>query len=216
MAIAQSGNIQFSSFSTLARAGELTVSSNTWQWINPTNAQTSNNQYAVLQWSNSGGSSQPEQLSQNGYVNYLVCKQLSSSIPTGSTINGITVKFERYNSEGGELLTITDNAIYLTKDGTNTVGSNKSAGATWGLTDTNTLSESFGSSSDLWGTTFTAAEVNASTFGVMISPNINFTGGGTIGPYVKIDQIIIDINYTTSGVERRRAIFTSAAELRTV
>ena len=216
MAIVQSGNNQFSSFSTLARAGELTASSNTWQWINPSNAQTSNNQYAVLQWSNSGGSSQPEQLSQNGYVNYLVCKQLSSSIPTGSTINGITVKFERYNSEGGELLTITDNAIYLTKDGTNTVGSNKSAGATWGLTDTNTLSESFGSSSDLWGTTFTAAEVNASTFGVMISPNINFTGGGAIGPLVKIDQIIIDINYTTSGVESRRAIFTSAAELRTV
>lgn len=216
MAIVQSGNIQFSSFSTLARAGELTASSNTWQWINPSNAQTSNNQYAVLQWSNSGGSSQPEQLSQNGYVNYLVCKQLGSSIPAGSTINGITVKFERYNSEGGELLTITDNAIYLTKDGTNTVGSNKSAGATWGLTDTNTLSESFGSSSDLWGTTFTAAEVNASTFGVMISPNINFTGGGAIGPNVKIDQVVIDINYTTSGVASRRAIFTSGAELRTV
>jgi len=209
MAIVQSGNIQFSSFSTLARAGELTVSSNTWKWVNPSNAQTSNNQYAVLQWSNSGGSSQPQELSQNGYVNYLVCKQLSSSIPTGSTINGITVKFERYNSEGGELLTITDNAIYLTKDGTNTVGSNKSTGATWGLTDTNSLSESFGSSSDLWGTTFTAAEVNASTFGVMISPNINFTGGGAIGPLVKIDQIVIDINYTTSGAESRRAVFSS-------
>ena len=89
------------------------------------------------------------------------------------------------------------------------MGSNKSTGATWGLTDTNSLSESFGSSSDLWGTTFTAAEVNASTFGVMISPNINFTGGGAIGPLVKIDQIVIDINYTTSGAESRRAVFSS-------
>lgn len=216
MAIVQSGNIQLSNFSTLARAGELSVSSNTWKWVNPSNVQTSNNQYAQLQWSNSGGSAQPEQLSQNGYVNYLVCTQLASSIPAGSTINGITVKFERYNSEGGELLTITDNAIYLTKDGTNTVGSNKSTGATWGLTDTNTLSETFGSASDLWGTTFTAAEVNASTFGVMVSPNINFTGGGAIGINVRIDQIVIDINYTTSGVESRRAIFTTKAELRTV
>ena len=76
MAIVQSGNIQFSSFSTLTRAGELTSGGNTWQWINPSNAQTSNNQYAVLQWSNSGGSAQSEPLSQNGYVNYLVCNHL--------------------------------------------------------------------------------------------------------------------------------------------
>lgn len=216
MAIVQSGNIQFSNFSTLARAGELSSGGNTWQWINRSNAQTSNNQYAVLQYSNSGGTLQSEPVSGNGYVNFLVCTQLSSSVPAGSTINGITVKFERYNGDGGELLTITDSAIYLTKDGTNTVGSNKSSGATWGITDPNILNESFGSSSDLWGATFTAAEINASTFGVMISPNINFTLGGSIGSNVKIDQIVIDINYTTSGVESRRAIFTTKAESRTV
>ena len=50
----------------------------------------------------------------------------------------------------------------------------------------------------------------------MISPNINFTGGGAIGPNVKIDQITIDINYTTSGVASRRAVFSTAASLRTV
>jgi hypothetical protein len=217
MAIVQSGNIQFSSFSTLTRAGQLNDSGNTWTWINRTNAQTSNNQYAALQWTTSGGSPVgSEPLSQNGYVNYLVCTQLASSIPAGSTINGITVKFERLHGDAGETVTITDSAIYLTKDGTNTVGSNKSVGATWPLSDPNTLSESFGSSSDLWGTTFTAAEVNASTFGVMISPNINFSLGGTVGSQVRIDQVVIDINYTTSGVASRRAIFTSSAELRTV
>lgn len=217
MAIVQSGNTQFSSFSTIARAGELTQGGNTWQWINRSNAQTSNNQYAYLQWSNSGGSAQSEPLSQNGYVNYFVCTQIDTLVPSGSTINGITVKIERYNSDpAGERLTVTDSAVYLTKDGTNTVGSNKSAGATWDLTDPNSLSATYGSSSDLWGTTFTAAEVNASTFGVMVSPNINFTSGGAIGIHAKFDQIVIDINYTTSGVNSRRAIFTSAAELRTV
>jgi hypothetical protein len=218
MAIVQSGNIQFSSFSTLARAGEFTNSGNTFRWINGSNAQTSNNQYAVLQWTTSGGSPVgADPISGSGYVNYLVCTQLASSIPAGSTINGITVKIERYNGEGGEMLTITDNAIYLTKDGTNTVGSNKSAGVTWSLTDPNTLNETFGSSSDLWGTTFTAAEVNASTFGVMISPNLSIGGSGAaIGANVKIDQIIVDINYTTSGVASRRAVFSTAAELRTV
>jgi hypothetical protein len=216
MAIVQSGNIQFSSFSTLARAGELSVSGNTWKWINGSNAQTSNNSYANLQWSNAINQIQPDPLTGNGYTNYLVCTQLASAIPAGATINGITIKLERFNGEGGETLTITDSAIYLTKDGTNTVGSNKSSGATWGVTDPNSLSATFGSSSDLWGTTFTAAEINASTFGVMISPNLNFSTGTGVGANVDIDQVVIDINYTTSGVTSRRAVFSTAAELRTI
>jgi len=216
MAIVQSGNFQFTNFSTLARAGEFTNSTNTFKWVNGSNAQTSNNQYAVLQFQTPSNTVATEPATGNGYVNYLVCTQLASSIPAGSTINGITVKLERYHGDAGETVTITDSAIYLTKDGTTTVGSNKSAGATWPLSDPNILSETFGSSSDLWGTTFTAAEVNASTFGVMISPNINFSLGGGVGNQVRIDQIVIDINYTTSGVSSRRAIFTSAAELRTV
>ncbi len=216
MAIVQSGNFQFTNFSTLARAGEFTNSTNTFKWVNGSNAQTSNNQYALLQFQTPSNTVASEPTTGNGYVNYLVCTQLASSIPAGSTINGITVKLERYHGDAGETVTITDSAIYLTKDGTTTVGSNKSAGATWPLSDSNILSETFGSSSDLWGTTFTAAEVNASTFGVMISPNINFSLGGSVGNQVRIDQIVIDINYTTSGVSSRRAIFTSAAELRTV
>jgi hypothetical protein len=216
MAIVQSGNIQFSSFSTLARAGEITNSTNTFKWINGSNAQTSNNQYATLEFRTPSNTLATEPVSGNGYVNYLVCTQLASSIPSGSTINGITVKLERYHGDAGETVTITDSAIYLTKDGTTTVGSNKSAGATWPLSDPNTLSQSFGSSSDLWGTTFTAAEVNASTFGVMISPNINFSLGGSVGSQVRIDQIIVDINYTTNGVDSRRAVFSTAAELRTI
>ena len=216
MAIVQSGNIQFSSFSTLARAGELSVSGNTWKWINGSNAQTSNNSYANLQWSNAINQIQPDPLTGNGYTNYLVCTQLASAIPAGATINGITIKLERFNGEGGETTTITDSAIYLTKDGTNTVGSNKSSGATWGVTDPNSLSATFGSSSDLWGTTFTAAEINASTFGVMISPNLNFSTGTGVGANVDIDQVVIDINYTTSGVTSRRAVFSTAAELRTI
>jgi hypothetical protein len=216
MAIVQSGNIQFSSFSTLTRAGELTSGGNTWKWINASNAQTSNNSYANLQWSNAINQIQPDPLTGNGYTNYLVCTQLASAIPAGATINGITIKLERYNGEGGETLTVTDSAIYLTKDGTNTVGSNKSSGATWGVTDPNSLSVTFGSSSDLWGTTFTAAEINASTFGVMISPNLNFSTGTGVGANVDIDQVVIDINYTTSGVESRRAVFSAKAELRTV
>ena len=132
-----------------------------------------------------------------------------------ATINGITVKIERYNSNpiGDFTLTINDNAIYLTKDGSTTVGSNKSTGATWQTSDNNTTVD-FGGASDLWGTTLTAAEVNASTFGVMISPSLTFDNSEN-GSNVKIDQVTIVIDYT-GGAVRRQGIFTTAAELRTI
>lgn len=204
------------SFNTLARAGEFTDGGNTFKWVNRTNAQTSNNVYANLLFSNSGEAQQtfPVSLS-NATVNYFVITGLSSTVPSGATINGITVKFERFGDQGiNEFLTVADSAIYLTKDGTNTVGNNKSTGAAWATSDNNTTTD-FGGASDLWGTTLTAAEVNASTFGVMISPSLtsSSTEGGT---NVKIDQVTITVDYTETVASRRRAVFSTKAELRIV
>lgn len=213
MAIQTSG---MTNFNTLARAGEYTDGGNTFKWVNRTNAQTSNNVYANLLFSNSGEAQQtfPVSLS-NATVNYLVITGLSSTVPSGATINGITVKFERFADQGiNEFLTIADSAIYLTKDGTNTVGNNKSTGASWATSDNNTTTD-FGGASDLWGTTLTPAEVNASTFGVMISPSLtsSFTEGGT---NVKIDQVTVTVDYTETVASRRRAVFSTKAELRIV
>ena len=196
------------SFNTLARSGEYTADSNTFKWVNRTNAQTSNNVYASLLFSNSGEAQQtfPVSLS-NATVNYFVITGLSSTVPSGATINGITVKFERFGDQNiNENLTVADSAIYLTKDGTNTVGNNKSTGAAWATSDNNTTTD-FGGASDLWGTTLTAAEVNSSTFGVMISPSLTSSTleGGT---NVKIDQVTITVDYT-GGTVRRRAVFSS-------
>ena len=195
-------------FNTLARSGEYTADSNTFKWVSRTNAQTSNNVYASLLFSNSGETQQtfPVSLS-NATVNYFVITGLSSTVPSGATINGITVKFERFGDQNiNETLTVVDSAIYLTKDGTNTVGNNKSTGAAWATSDNNTTTD-FGGASDLWGTTLTAAEVNASTFGVMISPSLTSSTpeGGT---NVKIDQVTITVDYT-GGTVRRRAVFSS-------
>ena len=209
----------FANFNTLARAGEYSNSSNTFKWINRTNAQASDNVYASLLISDSGSNFAPGSVPTaitNETVNYFVITGLSSQVPSGATINGITIKIERYNSliPDANTLTIVDNAIYLTKDGTNTVGNNKSTGATWQTTDNNTTVD-FGGASDLWGITLTASEVNASTFGVMISPALTITGGGETGGDVRIDQVTISVDYT-GGTARRRAVFSTAAELRTV
>ena len=199
----------FTNFNTLARAGEYTDASNTFKWVNRTNAQTSNNSYAILSLSDGSFNTQaaPTALTSQT-VNYFVVTGLSSTVPAGATINGITVKIERYNSVsvGDFTLTINDSAIYLTKDGSTLVGNNKSTGAAWQSSDNNTTVD-FGGSADLWGTSLTAAEVNASTFGVMISPSLTFDNSEN-GANVKIDQVTITIEYT-GGTVRRRAVFSS-------
>jgi hypothetical protein len=204
------------SFNTTSRAGEYTSGGNAYRWVNRTNAQTSNNSYANLSYSDGSFNPQSAPVSLTSQtVNYFVITGLSSTIPSGATVNGITVKIERYNSgtTGDFPLTIVDNAIYLTKDGSTTVGSNKSTGATWQSSDNNTTVD-FGGAADLWGTTWTAAEINASTFGIMISPAISFSASEN-GSNVLIDAVTITIDYT-GGAVRRQGIFTTAAELRTI
>lgn len=207
----------FTSFNTTSRAGEYTSGGNAYRWINRTNAQTSNNSYAELSYSDGSFNPQaaPTALTSQT-VNYFVITGLSSTVPSGATINGITVSIERYNSvvPGDFTLTINDNAVYLTKDGSNLVGSNKSTGATWQSSDNNTP-VNFGGAADLWGTSWTAAEINASTFGVMISPSLTFDNSEN-GASVKIDQVTITVDYTETTPSRRRAVFSTKAELRVV
>jgi len=201
------------SFNTTSRAGEYTTGSYAYRWVNRTDAQTSNNVYANLSLSDGTftpipGGSVPTTLT-NQTVNYFVITGLSSTVPSGSTINGITVKIERYNTNATNDFptTINDNAIYLTKDGSTVVGNNKSTGAAWQSSDNNTTVD-FGGAADLWGTTWTAAEVNASTFGVMISPSLTFNLFAENGGSARVDQVIITVDYTGGSV-RRRAVFSS-------
>ena len=84
----------------------------------------------------------------------------SMGVPSGATINGILVEIERHYAGG----TVADYDVCLTKDGSARVGDDKSTGATFPTADAIT---SFGGSTDLWGTTWTVDEVNATTFGVL-------------------------------------------------
>jgi hypothetical protein len=58
---------------------------------------------------------------------------LDTNIPTGASIEGIQIYIDRYNSFTGDgTVTINDDAIYLTKNGTDTVGVfNSPACACW-------------------------------------------------------------------------------------
>lgn len=130
-------------------------------WTNPSNAQSSNNVYATA--------------SGLGLVShYLKATNFGFAIPTGATINGIYVEVEKYS-----LNTVSDNTIKIVKANGTLGNTNKSTGATW-PTPTEAY-VGYGSSSDLWGETWTYADINDADFGVAIVANITGSGGSFHG-----------------------------------
>jgi MSHA biogenesis protein MshQ len=144
-------------------------------WSNPTRAQTSDNSYATV--SVDGTTSR-----------YLYCTTYGFAIPTGSTIIGITVNVERNSSataNGGS----NDAAVRLVKAGV--IGStDNSTATTYTTTD---VIEAHGSSSDLWGLTWTAADINASNFGVAFAATKTNSAGSA--HTVSVDTIEIIVTY---------------------
>lgn len=201
---------QFSTFTTLSRSGEYTLSGSTFKWQNTSNASTQNDIYTSLLFTDVSNvlAAAPTSISPADETNYLVCKNLDSNIPNDATIEGIKIYIDRYNSFTGDgTVIITDNAIYLTKNGTDTVGNNKSVGTVWPSTDTDTYA-TYGGVSDLWGTTWTASEINNDNFGVMIGPTIEFVGlTGENGSSANVDHVYIEITYAGGSGTRRRAVF---------
>ena len=203
---------QFSTFTTLSRSGEYTLSGSTFKWQNTSNGSTQNDIYTSLLFTDVSNvlAAVPTSISPADETNYLVCKNLDSNIPNDATIEGIKIYIDRYNSFTGDgTVIITDNAIYLTKNGTDTVGNNKSVGTVWPSTDTDTYAI-YGGVSDLWGTTWTASEINNDNFGVMIGPTIEFVGlTGENGSSANVDHVYIEITYAGGSGTRRRAVFVA-------
>lgn len=144
-------------------------------WTNPGNSISSDNADATAS------------LNTGDVTNYLKSLNHGFSIPTGATIDGIVVEFERAVSSPNRA---TDSAIRIVKGGV--IGStNRSAGAGWPGSDTYA---SFGGASDLWGETWTPADINASDFGVVLSATCPGDGGGT--PVAQVDHIRITVYYS--------------------
>jgi hypothetical protein len=109
------------------------------------------------------------------------------TIPTGATINGITVTAYVSDISGSGLTSTHD--VTLLKAGA-TVGTPKSSAAPWGVPSTLT----FGNGTDLWGTTWTTADTNAAGFGFQMSAHNGDINPATAG----IDFVTVTVNYTTS------------------
>lgn len=114
-------------------------------------------------------------LAAGAFSQWLTADQFDfSSIPSGATILGIETRFQLALS--GQLPPIID-AVNIAKDDT-TLGTQKTPGTSLTLTPTD---YDFGSASDLWGLSLTAAEVKASTFQLRVSLKRSGAAGNRSG-----------------------------------
>ncbi|MCC7301744.1 MAG: hypothetical protein IT233_03785 [Bacteroidia bacterium] len=111
------------------------------------------------------------------------------SIPLSATINGIVAEVEKRSGPNGQMQ---DNPVMILKNGTET-GTSHSLPGNWGYTD---QYYTYGSSTDLWGATWSPADINNSGFGLGFA-SISYTCFGNNQPLVSyIDHVRITIHYT--------------------
>jgi hypothetical protein len=139
-------------------------------WTNPGNGAASDGSYAVALL---GGGS-----------NYLTWTGFGFAIPSGATVLGIEFEVNGIDSNSFG----TDNGVYLVIGGTR-VGVNQATGAGFG-SGGSTLT--YGGPTSLWGLTPTAAQINASNFGVAWSG----VGGHSVSSSVDYGRITV---YYTGG-----------------
>ena len=149
-------------------------------WSNPTNAGASDDARATVAMNSA--------LPPIGVSYYLFSTDMDSSvdaIPSNATILGIQVDIERKKVAG--LGNPKDLVLRLIKAGS-MVGDDKASADTYPGAD---AIKTYGGAADLWGTTWTVAQVQASNFGVALACKSEL-GTGTAG----IDDIIVTITYS--------------------
>ena len=163
-----------------ARTGANVAGVGTAAWSNPGNITAVGSPYATANVG-SGGTSQ-----------YLRGTNYGFTIPDGSTINGITVVINRQSS-GTLSPFISDNVVRLVRGGT-IVGTNMATAANWPTGGLGTAT--YGSTGELWGTTWTPADINNANFGVVLSVN-NLNGFAS--RTATVDYIQVTVEYTLPG-----------------
>lgn len=183
-------------------------------WVNPSNATASDNAYATfaMAGSTSGTTCTAHALALGcdptdpvtGKTNQLSISSLGFAVPASATILGITATFEHKCSGASACSTVTASGgkIQLTKTAATAQGTNKGNSTFWGTSDS---TETLGGDTDLWGSTWTVAEVNASGFGlVILAVNAN---SSTRTAYV--DAMALTVTYTPSGSGSHRRVVIS-------
>lgn len=161
-------------------ASAASVPYGTQAWSYPTRVYASDN------------SRSSARLSQDEESHYIRSTNYSMGVPVGAIINGIYVRIEKYASGAG----IADLSARLVKAGTE-VGSSKALGGDWSTEEGYVY---YGGASDLWGTSWTAVQVNASNFGFSIAAVGMFIATSKLA---YVDHIQIRVYYSEPGTNMK-------------
>jgi gliding motility-associated-like protein len=153
-------------------------------WANAGSAKTSNGSYATSGFVLTLLSVAP--------TKYLTASDFQFAIPSNAIIKGIQVDIQRLSGGINLLAKISDKSVRIMKGGT-FVGVDKASNSFWPIF--NSAYQSYGGPNDLWGTTWTPADINAPGFGAAISADL--TGLLMLVPTANIDHIRITVNYST-------------------
>lgn len=146
-------------------------------WTNASNAGASDNAYATCN------------LGALQYSHSLVATNLGFAIPVDATIDGISVTVEGKTSVAFAL--VISNALLQLSGGDR--GSDLEPSSYLPTSDGNVV---IGGASQMWGTTWTPAQVNDTTFGVLLIVHNESLGAAL----ASIDDIIITVHYTPAAV----------------
>lgn len=155
-------------------------------WNNPGNALTDNNSYATL--SNAA-------LLIGGTVrnsNFLVLRNLNLNVPINAQICGVQVEIRKASSDNSGSNWTRDLDIRLLKNNQITGTNHANLGVNWPTTET---AFTYGTNSDLWGTTLNGMEVSSNGFGVAIA--VESRAAGLLLPTVisYIDAVRLRVYY---------------------
>ncbi len=152
-------------------------------WTNTNNITTTGNATVLI---STNGTSEYLQGTNYGFTNL---------IPANATILGFQVSINRSSSANTGGNSINDVTLSLIKNGTivTGTGSNKATATDW---PTTLGVANYGTTSDLWGTTWTASDVRNTNFGVTLSV-LNQSGVGT--RTASVDYIKVAVTYSIPG-----------------
>jgi gliding motility-associated-like protein len=155
-------------------------------WNNPGNALTDNNSYATM--TNAalliGGTVRSS--------NFLVLRNLNLNIPVNAQICGVQVEVRKFSSDNSGSNWTRDLDIRLLKNNLITGTNHANTGVNWTTSET---ASTYGTNSDLWGTTLNGMDVSTNGFGVAIA--IESRAAGLLLPTVisYIDAVRIRVYY---------------------
>jgi Secretion system C-terminal sorting domain len=162
-------------------------------WADPGSAASSDDNYAYLA-SGLGNS--------GAYSSYLFANNYLFNIPAGSIIQGIQVEVERSVMVGDAV----DERVRLLRNGV-VMPTDYSNNSNWPSADGSVI---YGGPTDLWGATWTAADVSNSHFGFAIAiRNDNSNGMPVIA---RVDRIEITIFFTSNVLGTHTASFFATQE----